>query len=202
MKPGFYISLLYRPATGRELAVERSEISAVIINALNGILVVAAISFQMLSMYTASLVILMTILFGPLIGFIISSLYTRVEMTVGRRLGGKATLDELYRLFAWSFLPAGLAVLLLGMIMLAFEKPSTTTEFLAAIPSLVIICAAIRNYCSNIIAAQRFTVLRGMVSLVVTPLLFLTLIVAGAGLITILFRCGAGESLMSILSQQ
>lgn len=110
MKSGRYLTMLYQPAAVREQAAERSVMTAVGINAVYGMLAVAAITPPMLSMFTAGLVVTATLLFGPLLCFIVSSLYPRVEMTVGRRLGGTATLDELYRLFAWSFLPAGLAL--------------------------------------------------------------------------------------------
>lgn len=201
MNPGPYISLVFCPDTGRELAAKKPEISAVVINAMYGILVLAAIAPQMLSMFTPLLAVIVVILFGPLIGFIISSLYTRVEMTVGRRLGGKASLDQLYRLFAWSFLPAGLSLLLYSIIMLALDKPSTTTELVSTIPSLILVCCAIRNYCSNIISTQQFSRVRGVVSISLSFILFLVLLAGGLGFITIILKLSTGETLLSLVNQ-
>lgn len=202
MKSGLYFSLLYRPGTGRELAAERSELSAVVINGVYGILVLAAISPQMLQMFTPSLVAILTIFFGPLIGFIVSSLYTRVEMTVGRRLGGTASHDELYRIYAWSFVPAGLAVILYTITVSMLVNTFIVPGLLVSIPAFVLFICGIRNYCSNIIAVQQFTWIRGCVSMLLSCVLFLVLVAGGLGFITFIFRCGAGESLMSIMTLQ
>ena len=201
MKSEPYFTMLYQPAAVRERAAERSGMTAVGINAVYGMLVVAAITPSMLSMFTIGFVVTVTLLFGPLLGFIVSSLYPRVEMTVGRRLGGTATLDKLYRLFAWSFLPAGLALVLLALLFSSLDRISTVVQWSLCIPVLVLLCCGIRNYCSNIITAQSFTLVRGITGLVLTFIFFLVLIAAGVGFITILFRCGAGESLSAILGQ-
>jgi len=97
--------MISRPSVVREVAFARAESVAVVVNAVAGLLFVAAISLPWLSLFTGLLVACLTILFGPFAGFTLSSLYSRVEWTVGRRLGGRASHDELYRLFAWSFLP-------------------------------------------------------------------------------------------------
>jgi hypothetical protein len=142
-----------------------------------------------------------TLLFGPLLGFIVSSLYPRVEMIVGRRLGGRATLDELYRLFAWSFLSAGLALLLVALLFSLVDRLSNVGQWILSLPLVVLFCFGIRNYCANVIAAQRFTLARGLTGMVITFILFVVLVTAGIGLVAIFFRLVAGESLSPIFSQ-
>lgn len=175
--------------------------TAVGINAVYGMLVLFALVSSMLSMFTAGFVVTATLLFGPLLGFIVSSLYPRVEMTVGRRLGGRATLDELYRLFAWSFLPAGLAFLLVALLFSLLDRTSTVVQWILSLPLLVLVGCGIRNYCSNVITAQRFTLGRGLTGMVITFILFAVLITAGIGIVAILLRMGAGESLSAIFNQ-
>lgn len=201
MSPGSYLSLLYRPEAGRELAAKKPVISAVINNAMFGILALASVSPQMLQMFTPSLVVIVILLFGPLAGFIVSSLYTRVEMTVGKRLGGMASLDELYRLFAWSFLPVGLVAAINSLIIYTLKKPSATTELVAAIPFLIILCCAIRNYCLNIIFVQHFTRVRGVVSIFLTFILFVVLVVGGLGFLSFLFSYEMGDCVKSMVTQ-
>jgi len=178
--------MISRPSVVREVAFARAESVAVVVNAVAGLLFVAAISLPWLSLFTGLLVACLTILFGPLAGFTLSSLYSRVEWTVGRRLGGRASHDELYRLFAWSFLPLGLAALLFALILVSLEKPSPAIRLVAAIPSLAIIVCAVRNYCTNIMAIQQFSRIRGSMSILVTLLLFLVLI-NGCGAVLYLF---------------
>lgn len=187
------IPLIFRPQVVREVAAEGSEFTAVAVNAITGIFVVAGISLPMQSLFTKSLVALITILFGPLVGFIISSLYSRVEWTVGKRLGGEASLDEVYRLFAWSFLPAGFAAMLYGLVMCVLKEPSTTTEIAAAIPLLFILCCAVRNYGSNIITAQQFTKTRGTLSIIITLVMFLILFAGCGAFLSLLFTYGMGD---------
>lgn len=193
MKKIPYIALIFRPHVVREVATEGSETTAVVVNAITGIFVVAGISLPMQSLFTTFLVALLTILFGPLVGFIMSSLYSRVEWTVGKRLGGKAPLDEVYRLFAWSFLPAGFAVMLYGLVMYMFKEPSTTTEIAAAIPLLFIFCCAVRNYGSNIITAQQFTKTRGTLSIIITFAMLLILFAGCGAFLSLLVTYGMGD---------
>jgi hypothetical protein len=201
MKPKAYVTMLFQPAAVREQAAGRVALTAVGINAVYGMLVFSALAPSMLSMFTAAFVVTVTLLFGPLLGFIVSSLYARVEMTVGRRLGGRATLDELYRLFAWSFLPAGLAFLLIALLFSLVDRTSTVVQWILSLPLLVLFGCGVRNYCSNVIAAQRFTLGRGLTCMVITFILFTVLITAGVGIVAILLRLGAGESLSAIFSQ-
>lgn len=190
-------SVLFRPQSVRDLAADTSELVAVTIIAVNGMIVAAAITLHLLSMFTTPLVVLLTILFGPLVGFMVSSLYTRVEMAVGRRLGGKATRVELYRLFAWSFLPVGLAALLYSLIIYTLKQPSATTQLAATIPSLLLFCCAIRNYCANSIFTQQFTRLRGFVSILMSCTLFLVLIAGILGFLSYQM----GDCLKSMVTQ-
>jgi hypothetical protein len=202
MKSIPFVSFMFRPREVREVAKERAEIGAVIVNAMNGMFFVGAIALPMQSLFTISLVALQIIIFGPLVGFVVSSLYSRVEWTVGRRLGGNASLVELYCLFAWAMLPAGFAVFLYGLILLTLNEPSTTTEYIVSIPSLIIFCCSIRNYCSNIIASQQFSKTRGTVCVVLSFVLFLTLMAGGIGFLSLLFSYGMGECQQSIFPQQ
>lgn len=194
-----FVSLSYSPNAVREMAGKKAKFAAVVINAVNGMFAAAAVCLPMLSFCTVPLVALLIMIFGPFAGFVASSLYSRVEWTVGRRLGGKSSRDGLYNLFAWSFFPPGIGLMLYGLIMSRMEKPSTTTELVAAVPFLVLFCFAVRNYCSNIIACHQFTRTRGIVSVVMSFVLFVVLIVAGMGFLAILFKYAEGQSLNSIL---
>ncbi len=95
-----------------EVAWARAAITAVILNAVSGMFLVAIPAVFLAPSATGTLLAVLFILFGPLIGFICSSVYSRLECFVGRRLGGKASLDDLYRIFAWFFLPLSFALLL------------------------------------------------------------------------------------------
>jgi hypothetical protein len=192
--------MISSPKVVREAALGLSDHAAVVINALAGLLVVAAISLPWLSLFTGTLVGAMTMLFGPLAGFTVSSLYSRVEWTVGKRLGGNASHDELYRLFAWSFLPMGSAALLYALILLTLKKPSVATELVVSIPSLAILLCAVRNYGAGVIISQQFTRTRGAISIVVTLVLFLILIAGGGACLSLLFEFGLDDSLWSLLA--
>jgi len=193
------ISIICRPQVVRETALNQAESAVVAVNAVAGLFVVAAISLPWLSLFTGSLVALLTILFGPLAGFTVSSLYSRVEWTVGKRLGGKASHDELYRIFAWPFLLTGSAALLCALILISIENPSAKAGL--SIPSLILFFCAIRNYCSNIIAIQQFTLTRGGINIVVTLALFLVLIAGCGGFLSLLSEYGMQDGLKSLLAQ-
>lgn len=196
------VSIIFRPLVVRKVAFERAESAAVFVNAVTGLLFVAAISLPWLSLFTGSLVALLTILFGPLVGFIFSSLYSRVEWTVGKRLGGNASQDQLYRILAWSFLPLGFAVLLYVLILIPLESSSVVTQLVAAIPSLVIVFCVIRNYSVNIVATQQFTRIRGSIDIVVTFVVFLILVAGCGGFLFLLSEYGMRGGMMSFLAQQ
>ncbi len=192
------LSLFIHPRAVREAAAERSELAAVFLNGVNGVLVIAALSISMLSLFTPTLVALLAILFGPLAGFTVSSLYARVGCAVGRRLGGKASLDEQYCLFAWSSFPVAVAVLLYGLILVPLAKPSPLTQIIAAIPSVTIFCCAVRNYCSNLVAVQQFTRKRGIASTLLTLVLFFVLVAGGVSCLWLFCEYGAGEGVKTM----
>jgi hypothetical protein len=164
--------------------------TAVAVNAVNGIFIMTAVSMTMLGLFTGLLVALLGILFGPLVSFTVSSIYSRIEWAVGRRLGGSATLDDLYRIFAWSFLPLGVACLLYGFILFVFIKPESTTVYVELIPPVVVLLWSMWSYCSNIIAAQQFTRIRGTISLILTFFSFLLVIAGGIGFLSLLTNYG------------
>lgn len=192
--------LLIHPRAVREAASERSELASIFLNGVNGVLVMIALSISMQSLFTPTLIVLLAILFGPLAGFTVSSLYSRLEWAVGRRLGGKASLDELYRLFAWSSFPAAVAVLLYGLILAPLTNPSPLTQIIAAIPSVAILCCGVRNYCSNLIAVQQFTIKRGIACNFLTLVLFLALVAGGISYLWLFFEYGAGEGVKTMFN--
>lgn len=184
----------------RKFAVEQSEIAAVVVNAVSGMIVVLALVLPMSSLFTIPLIAVLSILFGPLVGFIVSSIYSRVEWAAGKKMGGKGSSDDLYRIFAWSFLLLGLAGLLYSAILSLFEKPTYMTSLVASIPSLVIAFLALRNYCTNIISTQEFTRKRGAASMLLTFTLFIMVIVGGIALLSIIVKYGSGKNLKWLLS--
>jgi hypothetical protein len=192
--PSFFLG--FRPPIVREFVMKRSQIAAIGVNALNGAFLITAVSMTMLPLFSVLLVALLGILFGPLVGFTVSSIYSRIEKAVGRKLGGSATLDSLYRIFAWSFLPLGFACLLFRFILLAFNEPKPIITFAASIPSLVFVLWSIWNYSSNIIAVQQFTRARGVISLILTLFLFLVVIAGGIGFFSLLIKSGKGEFIL------
>lgn len=194
------ISLLFRPRVVREVAAERTELAAVFVNGVNGVAAVTALTMTVQSFFTVSLIALIGLLFGPLAGLVVSSLYSRIEWTVGARLGGKASRDEIYRIFAWSFVPVGFALLLYVLILLPFNKTTTLTSLVASIPSLIIVGFAVRSYCSNIIAAQKFTWARGITNTILTFILFLLVCTGGIVSLSLLYQYGSGENLRTTFS--
>jgi hypothetical protein len=198
--------MILSPRMMCEFAMKRSQMTAVAVNAVNGAFFMTAVSMRMLGLFTGLLVALLGILFGPLVSFTVSSIYSRIEWTVGRRLGGNAALDDLYRIFAWSFLPFGLACLIYGFILFVFIKPQSptiygfimdvlirfqsSTTFAELIPPLVVALWCIWSYCSNIIAVQHFSRIKGAISLVLTFFLFLVIIAGGVGFFSLLIKYG------------
>lgn len=197
--------LFFRPPLVHEIAGQRAGITAVIVNAVSGMVLVAVPAILLLQFSTLTLAVLLVILFGPLVGFVYSSLYSRLEWFVGTRLGGKASLDYLYRIFAWSFLPLSLALLLYLLLCLFVDSlkvlPETVTMVAASVPCLVIGYCSLRNYGSNVVAVQQFTRIRGAVSLVLTFALFLTVTLAAVGFLWVFYEHGMSESLKSMLGR-
>ncbi len=95
----------------------RTEIAALVVNCVNGSPATVSIAISMSPPMTASLVVILAILFSPLVGFAVSSVYTLIEVTVGNRFGSKGSFNDLYRLFSWSFLSLGLAALVSRFIL-------------------------------------------------------------------------------------
>jgi len=182
--------MILSPRTTREFAMKQSQMTAVGVNALNGVFVITAVSMTMLPLFTGLLVAALGILFGPLVSFTVSSIYSRMEWTVGKRLGGNATLDDLYRIFAWSFMPLAFAYLLCRLILFVFIKPESHTIFVELAPPLPVALWCIWCYCSNVIALQHFTQIKGTIDLVVTFLLFLVFIAGGVGFFSLLASYG------------
>lgn len=200
MKIIHYVSIMFRPQKVREVAAEGTEISVVAVNAVNGMLVIGAIGLLMKASFTLPLITALAVLFGPLAGFVVSSIFCRVEWRVGRKLGGEASFAEIYRLFAWAFLPAGFAALLYALLLTALKDASTETELLAALPSLALFCCASRNYCANIISCQKFSRVRGVMSVILSNVIFILIIAIAIGCLSLLFKLGVGEGLKSTFS--
>lgn len=195
MKTVPIIGLLFQPGAVREMVAETSELAAVAVNAAIGLCVVAALSLSMLAIFTPLLVAAMIVLFGPFVGFVISSIFTRVEWVVGARLGGVGGRDELYRLFSWSFLPAGCGVLLSGLILSMFPSMSTAGGIAASLPLLVLACCALRNYGVNIAAFRQLSKSRAAANVALSIVLSVALITGAGALLVVLVRYGMGDYL-------
>lgn len=153
--------------------MNKSEITAATVNAINGAFIITLFLLPLRSCVSAPLMVLLAVLFGPCAGLVISSIYPRIEFWVGQRLGSKASLDDLYRIFAWSYLPVGFVSVISWLsIMFLPTKLGKINLVMVAIPSLLILCFCIRNYCSNVITTHQFTARRGTVSLLITLILF------------------------------
>jgi hypothetical protein len=205
MKSISLVYLIFGPGSVHEIAWARTGIAAVIVNAVSGMVLVAVPTMFLLSVSTLTLAALLVILFGPLIGFFCSSLYSRLEWFVGTRLGGKASRDDLYRIYAWAFLPLSLALLFYLLLCLFGHAlkvlPETVTMIAASIPSLIIGYCSLRNYCLNVITAQQFTRIRVAVSIFLTFALFLTVTSAVVGILWLFSEYGMSEGLKSMLGR-
>ncbi|WP_029909994.1 hypothetical protein [Pelobacter seleniigenes] len=160
----FLLFRLFRANTLGQLAAEHSLICAGFINAVTGSLLLVTILSPLLSLFTPALTFLLVILFGPLLGFLISSFYSRVEYVLGKLFSGKAALEQLYRLYAWSLLPFALVCFITIFALQRFSSPDNFRFamtgggiflFLAGLVSL-------RNYGINLRAVQNFSVIRGI----------------------------------------
>ncbi len=191
-------TLLIDPRSLKEYADARTEITAIGVNAFTGIFLVLAAAVAMTPLFSNALVILVSILFGPLVGFLVSSIYPRIERIVGRRMGGTASLDELYRIFAWSFLSVGFALLLYSLLLKLIQRPGIAVSLLLSIPSLALMLLAIRSYWSNTIDAQKLTRTRASAVLVITLILFIILIAGCGAAISLLYKYGASENIKAL----
>jgi hypothetical protein len=192
-------SLTFHPSEIRRAAEGRSGLVAMALNALNGILILSALALQCRPLFTAPLVAVLCILFGPLAGLLISRLYSGLEWTVGRRLKGAGSRDLLHGILTWSFLPLGFAVLLESAILLILRGYTIATLIAASLPSLFIAFLCVRSYCSNVIAVHHVTRKRGAAGILVTLLLFLLVIIGAACLVALAVKYGTGDYLKMIL---
>jgi hypothetical protein len=185
-----------------QAASELPEIAAVAANAVNGAAVMAVVAMSVPLPFTAPLVTLLAILFGPLAGFFVSSVYSRIAWYVGAKLGGKASLAGLYRIFAWSFLPPALAMLVWRLILLLPKAPSPATVTAVTILFLAVVCFFVWSYWSNVIAAQQLTWIKGAVSVVFTLFLFLVAIVGVAAFFALVLKYGTSYDLKALIRLQ
>jgi len=180
MKISRFLHLMFGPDPADEIASVPTGFAPIIMNAGSGIVLMSALAVSLKSVCTTALAVLLVLLFGPFVGFLVSSLYSRLEWFVGNRLGGKSSLDALYGVFPWLFLPVSFALLVFVLILLFMDignqPPETVMLIAAAIPSLVIVCFALRNYWLTIVAIRQFTQKKGAVSVVLTFVLFVALI--------------------------
>lgn len=174
---------MFNPRASRELALNQSVLSAMTVNAINGTLLMTTFLLQLRTFVPISLMLLLAVLFGPFAGLAIPIIYTRIELWVGKKLGGKASFDDLYRIFAWAFFPAGLALALSKFIILLFINNGTLKqgdsisfpplpEIMTFLCFLGILCFAIRNYCTNVISVHQISKHKGALSILITLVLF------------------------------
>jgi hypothetical protein len=188
-----------------DAAWARTESATVIANAVSGMALVAvpAVLTLLTSVSTYALSLALIVLFGPLIGFLCSSIYPRLECFSGRRLGGKASLDNLYRIFAWAFLPFTLALILFTVTAFFVARFTATPEaamlIIASIPSLVICYWSLRRYCLNVIAVQQVTRARGAAGIALTFALALLMIIAAGGFFGLFFEYAMTDDLKAML---
>jgi len=95
---------------------------------------------------------------------------------VGRRLGGRATLDDLYRLAAWSFLPLGVVALLYGSVGQLIGVASHTLILGVSLLFALLGLAVLGGYVVSVSRLQGFSWLKGAVSVSVSLLLTLTVL--------------------------
>jgi len=161
------------PRASRELALNQTMLTAIAVNAISGALMATIYLLPLLNILSLQLMLLLAVLFGPFTSLIISSVYPGIELWTGQKMGGKASFVDLYRIFAWSFLPVGLASITTWlMVSLAFAKSENTPHLIIYAPLLIIFCFASRIYCSNVIASQRLSKTKGAVSMLITFVIF------------------------------
>ncbi|MBU1052480.1 MAG: YIP1 family protein [Proteobacteria bacterium] len=207
-----YLLAIFSPRAMRELSLNQSIFTAVAINAINGALMMTFL-FLRTSFVSVPFALLLGALFGPLMGIIITLIYPRIELWVGQKLGGKASFDDLYRIFAWSFLPAALAKVLTDLVIKLYLPTTITMNknvsidvfiytplciFLLKLCFLIILCFAIRNYCSNVISAHQLSKTKGIMSVLITFILFVIipswLIVVFSIFLKFIKKCCSGYS--------
>jgi hypothetical protein len=205
MKSIRFVYQMLAPSSALEIALSRTQFAAVTINAVSGMVLLAAPAMLMflISASTISLSACLIILFGPLFGFLCSSIYSRLEWFIGMKLGGKASLDDLYRVFAWSFLP--LTLWLMGCLLLCFSVAKldltyeTETMIAISIPFLIMSYFSLRNYGANVIVVQQFTRARGAVGILITLVLALTMTFVTIVLLWLFAAYGTSQNMKMML---
>jgi hypothetical protein len=169
-----YILAMISPRVSCELALNQTMLTAVAVNAINGALMATIYLLPLLNILSLQLMLLTAVLFGPFVSLIISSVYSGIEFWTGQKMGGKASFADLYRIFAWSFLPVGFAGITTWLIFsLAFVNSRNTIPLIIYAPFLIIFCFAIIIYCSNVMAIQRFSKTKAAVSMLISFIIFI-----------------------------
>ncbi len=139
LKPG----LLFRLGKVRQLAREHSLVLTGTMNACSGVFLFLALFWPLFQYCTPALVTALVILFGPLLGFAITSSYPRIEFLVAKLLRGKSPLETYFRLFSWSFLPMTLLGLIIRLASLALPQAEGSFHILPALLGTLCLCQGI-----------------------------------------------------------
>jgi len=97
---------------------------------------------------------------------------------IGRWFGGEAKAGEIQQAFAWGFIPAAVAGLILALTVLIYgdiERVSTIPVLILGLIALVVYLWSYVTQVITLAEVQRFTILRAIASMVilVAPALFL-----------------------------
>lgn len=159
----------------RRFALNRSAFTTLAISILTGICILPVATLPLLDMVSIPLLLLLAVLFGPFAGVSVSLLYPLVEYWVGRKLGSQASFDVLYRLFAWSFFPLGLAGILTWSVILFLHNGLGAASLpVALIPLLIVLCFTVFWYGLNVLALHQLPKTRGVASMFITLIIFCT----------------------------
>lgn len=150
------LTIMYRPAVTRDFLDRQPEMSTMIANAVSGIFIVLTASLAP-QIFTALLIICMSVLFGPLVGFIMSAAYSSTAWFVGRKMGGKAERKAVYRFVAWSFLIISSSFLLYSITSALCKNADQMITILLSIPSLMLFIIGLLSYFTNMKYLQQFT---------------------------------------------
>jgi hypothetical protein len=165
------------------------------VHCLNGTLLAAsiAIALSVPVPLTPSLIAASAILFGPLFGLAVSSVHTRIQTAVARRLGGVASFGDIYKLLAWSVLPLGLGALISSLLLRQFHWLGWPAAAAAGITLLLFLFCSMRTYWVNVLAAQELSRARCAASLAITFTLFTGLIAVCMAFILLVFGYGVNK---------
>ena len=162
---------------------ENSELSALICNAVSGMLIVAASKIYFLSLMSPLLYMAEIILFGPLVGFIISSLFARSEWLIFRR--HRPDYSLFYRLSAWSSLPVAFSILAATTISLLLET-YPLAAYVCGLLVLVLTALSLHahySYLSNLPELGRSKIPIRLALSIILCLFFMAALIAGLGFI-------------------